>query len=152
MTLKDGNLDALEIQIIKALQKDARRSFKSIARKLNVSEGTIGNRVNRLVEKNILKLEARVNPFGLTNKVCALLGVNLKERSHKDTVSQIEELPQVNAVWVTTGKYDLFLEVLVDSVNDLNDFIFGGGLTRIDNISFTETHLMLYSDSKYFKI
>lgn len=152
MTLMDGNLDDLEIQIIKALQTDARRSFKSIAKDLKVSEGTIGNRVNRLLKKNILKLEARINPFGLSNKVGALLGINLKERSHTETVKQIEKLPQVNAVWVTTGKYDLFLEVLADSINDLNDFIFGGGLSKIENISFTETHIMLHSNTKYFKI
>ncbi|MBT3175481.1 MAG: Lrp/AsnC family transcriptional regulator [Desulfobacula sp.] len=152
MTLTDSNLDDLEIQIIKTLQIDARRSFKSIAKDLDVSEGTIGNRVNRLVKKNILKLEARVNPFGLTNKVAALFGVNLKTRSHTKIVKEIEKLPQVTSVWVTTGKYDLFLEVLVDSINDLNDFIFDGGLSKIENISFTETHIMLHSDTKYFKI
>lgn len=152
MTLIDGNLDDLEIKIIKALQTDARRSFKSIAMDLDVSEGTIGNRVNRLLKKNILKLEARVNPFCLSNKVVALLGINLKTRSHTQTVKEIERLPQVSSVWVTTGKFDLFLEVLVDSINDLNNFIFDGGLSKIKNISFTETHIMLHSDTKYFKI
>ncbi len=152
MTLIDGNLDDLEIKIIKALQTDARRSFKSIAMDLDVSEGTIGNRVNRLLKKNILKLEARINPFGLSNKVVALLGINLKTRSHTQTVKEIERLPQVSSVWVTTGKFDLFLEVLVDSINDLNNFIFDGGLSKIKNISFTETHIMLHSDTKYFKI
>lgn len=152
MTLIDGNLDDIEIQIIKALQVDARRSFKSIAKDLNVSEGTIGNRVNRLLKKDILKLEARINPFLFSNKVSALLGINLKTRSHTETIREIEKLPQVNSVWVTTGKYDLFLEVLVDSVHDLNDFIFGGGLSRIENVSFTETHIMLHSNTKYFKI
>ncbi|MCG8639868.1 MAG: Lrp/AsnC family transcriptional regulator [Desulfobacterales bacterium] len=152
MTLADGNLDELEINIIKALQIDARRSFKSIAKELNVSEGTIGNRVNRLLGKNILKLEARINPFGISNKVGALLGINLKNRSHTETVKEIEKLPQVSAVWVTTGKYDLYLEVLADSINDLNEFIFDGGLGKIENISFTETNIMLHSDTKYFKI
>lgn len=152
MTLMDGNLDELEINIIKALQQNARQSFKSIARELNVSESTIGNRVNRLVHKNILKLEARINPFGLSHKVSALLGVNLYDRSHSKTMEEIEQLPQVSAVWATTGKYDLFVEVLVDSINDLNDFIFAGGLGRINNISFTETHIMLNSNTKYFKI
>lgn len=152
VTLMDGDLDDLEIQIIKALQLDARRSFKSIAKELDVSEGTIRNRVNRLQKRDILKLEARINPFELSNKVIALLGVNLKTRSHKKTLKEIKQLPQVNSVWVTTGKFDLFLEVLTDSINDLNDFIFDKGLGRIENISFTQTHVMLYSDTKYFKL
>ncbi len=152
MALIDDNLDDLEINIIKALQIDARRPYKGIAKDLGVSEGTIGNRVNRLLKKNILKLEARINPFVFSNKVSALLGINLITRSHTETIAEIEKLPEVNSVWVTTGKYDLFLEVLVDSVNDLNNFIFGGGLSKIENISFTETHIMLHSNTKYFKI
>ncbi|WP_022664188.1 Lrp/AsnC family transcriptional regulator [Desulfospira joergensenii] len=152
MTLMDGNLDDLEIKIVQALQKDARKSFKSIAADLDVSEGTISNRVNRLIQKDILRLEARINPFNLTNKVAALLGVNLDRRSHNEAVREIKKLSNVNAVWVTTGKYDIFVEVLADSINDLNDFIFSGGLSKIENITSTETHIMLHSDTKFFKI
>ncbi len=152
MTLQEGNLDELETGIITALQSDARKSFKSIAAELNVSESTISNRVNRLVQNGILKLEARVNPFKLRHKVTALVGLNIRHRSHGTTLKEIEKLPNVNAVWVTTGKYDLFAEVMADSITDLNNFIFGDGLSKIDDITFTETHIMLHSDSKFFKL
>ena len=152
MALSDKRLDQLETKIIHALQKDARRPFKSIAKELDVSEGTIGNRVKRLVNKGILRLEARINPFALSNKVAALVGANLKERSHKETIKQIEALPNVNAVWATTGKYDIFIEVLVDSINELNNFIFESGLDQVKNVASTETHIMLFSNTKYFKI
>ena len=152
MTLADGSLDELETKIILALQEDARRSFKSIAKELNVSEGTISNRVNRLTQNGILKLEARINPFALSNKVAALLGINLKHRTHAKALKAIQALPNVSAVWVTTGKYDIFVEVLVDSINDLNNFLFDHGLSNIEEIEFTETHIMLSSESKFFKI
>ncbi|MEH0019667.1 MAG: Lrp/AsnC ligand binding domain-containing protein [Desulfobacter sp.] len=152
MTLMDGSLDELETNIILALQEDARKSFKSIAKDLNVSEGTISNRVNRLTQQGILKLEARVNPFALTNKVTALLGINLKHRTHAQSLKKIEALPNVNAVWVTTGKYDIFVEVMADSINDLNQFLFDTGLSKIEDIEFTETHIMLHSETKFFKI
>ncbi|WP_022663977.1 AsnC family protein [Desulfospira joergensenii] len=51
MALIDYNLDDIEINIIKALQIDARRPYKSIAKDLGVSEGIIDNRVNRLLKK-----------------------------------------------------------------------------------------------------
>ena len=152
MTLRDGSLDELETKIILALQKDARTPFKSIAKDLGVSEGTISNRVNRLTQQGILKLEARVNPFVLSSKVAALLGINLKHRTHAKAVKAIQALPNVNAVWVTTGKYDIFVEVLADSINDLNDFLFDRGFNNIKEIEFTETHIMLQSETKYFKI
>jgi Lrp/AsnC family transcriptional regulator for asnA, asnC and gidA len=152
MTLADGELDKLEQEIIMELQKDARKSFKSIAAKLNVSESTISNRVNRLIEHDILKLEARVNPFQLKNKVVALIGINLNQRDHEAIIKKIEEIPGVTSVWVTTGKYDLYAEVMVDSINDLNNFIFRKGLGMMDSVSFTETNIMLHSQTKYFKI
>ena len=152
MTLQDGNMDDLENLIVKALQNDARKSFKSIAADLDVSESTISNRVNRLVQNGILKLEARVNPFKLQNKVAALVGMNVRHGSPGETLREIEKLPNVNAVWVTTGKYDLFAEVMADSINDLNEFVFGDGLSRIHDITLTETHIMLHSDTKYFKV
>ena len=152
MTLADGELDKLEQEIIMELQKDARKSFKSIAAKLKVSESTISNRVNRLIEHDILKLEARVNPFQLKNKIVALIGINLKQRDHELIISKIQEIPGVTSVWVTTGKYDLYAEVMVDSINDLNNFIFRKGLGMMDSVSFTETNIMLHSQTKYFKI
>ena len=152
MTLIDGSLDELETQIILALQDDARKSYKSIAKELGVAEGTVSNRVNRLIQQGILKLEARVNPFAMTNKVAAILGINIKRSHHAKAVEDIMALPNVNAVWVTTGKYDIFVEVLADSIKELNVFIFEDGLSNIEGIEATETHIMLHSDSKFFKI
>lgn len=152
MTLVNGSLDELEIQIILALQEDARKSYKSIAKELGVAEGTVSNRVNRLIQQNILKLEARVNPFAMSNKVAAILGINIKRSHHAKAVKEITALSNVNAVWVTTGKYDIFVEVLADSINELNIFIFEKGLSNIEGIESTETHIMLHSDSKFFRI
>jgi len=152
MTLVDGSLDELETQIILALQEDARKSYKSIAKEMGVAEGTVSNRVNRLIQQGILKLQARVNPFAMSNKVAAILGINLKHRQHARAAKEIMALPNVNAVWVTTGKYDIFVEVLADSIKELNVFIFEEGLSNIEGIEATETHIMLDSDSKFFKI
>ena len=99
-------------------------SLKLLPQKLNVSEGTIKNRVTRLKNRGILKLEARVNPFALPNAISALVGVNLKERDHEKKIKEIEKIPAVTAVWNATGRFDLFFEVMVDSLNSLNDILF----------------------------
>nr|WP_320015602.1 Lrp/AsnC family transcriptional regulator [uncultured Desulfobacter sp.] len=152
MTLLDGSLDELEIQIILALQKDARKSYKSIAKELGVAEGTVSNRVNRLIQQGILKLEARVNPFAMSNKVAAIVGINTTRNHHTKAAKEIMALSNVNAVWATTGKYDMFVEVLADSIKELNVFIFEEGLSNIEGIEATETHIILHSESKFFKI
>ena len=90
MTEAIKDIDALDRKIILELQEDARRPYKEIAGKLNVSEGTIKNRVTRLINRGILKLEAKVNPFALPNRISAIIGVNLKERDHAKKIKDIE--------------------------------------------------------------
>ena len=152
MTLPMRELDDLDRGIILELQEDARRSYKNIAAKLKVSEGTVGNRVNRLIQRGVLKLQARVDPFRLPGRLTALIGINLERRQHKQAIQRIESLPHVTAVWSTTGKFDLFVEVMVDSVAQLNDFIFDEGLNRIPSVVSTESFMLIDSNTKYMKL
>lgn len=152
MSSENKNIDALDRKIILSLQQDARRPYKDIAKKLRVSEGTIKNRVTRLINRGILKLEARVNPFALPNRISAVVGVNLKERNHEEKIKEIEKIPGVTSVWNAAGRFDLFFEIMVDSMNSLNEILFGKYIKKIGGISYTETFITLYSNTKYFKL
>ena len=153
MAFSDSSIDALDRGIILELQEDARRPYKEIAAKLSVSESTISNRVNRLLRSGILKLEARVDPFRLTNKIAAVIGIKLERRGHLQAIDEISKLPNVSAVYVATGKYDLFIEVMEDSIADLNEFLFHRSqLSKVKNIEATETFILLSSSTKFFKL
>ncbi len=152
MTAATKDIDALDRKIILELQEDARRPYKDIAGKLNVSEGTIKNRVTRLINRGVLKLEARVNPFALPNHISAIVGVKLKERNHEKKIKEIEKISGVTCAWNATGRFDLFFEIMVDSMNSLNDILFRKDLKKIGGISYTETFVTLYSNTKYFKL
>lgn len=104
------DVDDLDRRIIFELQNDARRSLKRIARGVKVSEGTVRNRVRRMIGEDILKLEARVNPAVLPNKIFALVGLDLEKRSQVDKMRQIEKIPAVTGAWNATGRFDLFFE------------------------------------------
>ncbi|MDA3939417.1 MAG: AsnC family transcriptional regulator [Spirochaetia bacterium] len=152
MNTEKYEIDNLDREIILELQEDARRQFKIIAGKLKVSEGTIKNRVERLINQDILKLEARVNPFALPRRIPAIVGVNLKERNHEEMIKKIEKIPWITSVWNASGRFDLFFEVMVDSLESLNDALFKNDLEKIGGISYTETFIILSSNTKYFKI
>ena len=146
------DIDSLDRKIIWELQEDARRPYKQIACKLKVSEGTVKNRVTRLIKNGGLKLEARVDPFSLPNKIVAVVALTLIERNHEEIMKQIEKLPSVTSVWNATGRYDLFFEVMVDSLNELNDVLFLRDLNNIGGIDKSETFILLSSRTKYFKL
>jgi Lrp/AsnC family transcriptional regulator for asnA, asnC and gidA len=149
-TVKD--LDTLDKEIILELQEDARRPYKDIAIKLDVSEGTVKNRVTRLLSRNVLKLEARVNPFALPHTISALVGVNLKSRNYEETMREIEKIPEITSVWSATGRFDLFFEIMVDSLDSLYRILYRKEFREIESISYTETHVTLSSRTKFFKL
>ncbi len=59
MATAEQHLDDIDKKIILELQEDARRQFKIIAKKLNVSEGTIKNRVTRLKNRGVSKIRGQ---------------------------------------------------------------------------------------------
>lgn len=145
-------IDDLDRKIIIALQADARRPYKDLAKKFKVSEGTIKNRVTRLIDRGILILEARVNPFALGSRITAIVGVNIKDRNHEVKIKEIEQIKGVTSAWNATGRFDIFFEIMVDSLSELNDVLFRKDLNAIGDITYTETFILLHSNTKYFKL
>jgi Lrp/AsnC family transcriptional regulator for asnA, asnC and gidA len=146
------DIDDLDRKIIHELQGDARAPFKDIAKRLRISEGTARNRVIKLINRGVLKLEARVDPFALPHKIPALVGVSLREKDPEQKMREIEKIPRVTSVWNTTGPYDLFFEVMVDSLEELNRVLLGIEPNYVKGISRTETFVILSSGTKFFKL
>ena len=154
--LKQGGnskaIDELDRKVIYELQGDARISFKDVGKRLRISEGTARNRVIKLIDRGVLKLEARVDPFALPHKIPALVGVSLREMDPEQKMREIERIPGVTSVWNTTGPYDLFFEVMVDSLQELNKILFGIDRNYVKGVSRTETFVILSSNTKFFKL
>jgi len=149
---KPKDIDELDRKIIHELQRDARVPFKDVAKRLKVSEGTARNRVIKLMDRGVLKLEARVDPFALPHRIPALVGVSLRERDPEQKMREIEKIPGVTSVWNTTGPYDLFFEVMVDSLEELNRMLLGIDRNYVKGIARTETFVVLSSSTKFFKL
>ena len=145
-------IDDLDKGIILELQQDARRPFSVIAENLNVAEGTVRNRVRRLIDRDVLELKARVNPFALSDKVAAIIGINLAEKIHEQKVKEIEKIPSVTSAWNATGRFDLFFEVMADTLAELNEILFEKDLHTIGGITHSEVFVILSSNTKRFRL
>jgi Lrp/AsnC family transcriptional regulator for asnA, asnC and gidA len=105
-----------------------------------------------LIDKGILVLQARVNPFAFPHKISALVGVRIKGRETEKTLEKIDKIPSVTSIWNATGRYDLFFELMVDSLQELNDILFREVLGKIRGVSYTETFITLSSKTKFYKL
>ncbi|GAB4373267.1 MAG: Lrp/AsnC family transcriptional regulator [Spirochaetales bacterium] len=121
----------------------------TIARALNISEGTVRIRLKKLKDAGILTVRALINPDVLANKQLALVALTVAEsRLLERKAEEIAQLPNVLSVSIISGRYDLIAEVLVDSNKGLVKFL-TEELSAIEGITRSESFLMLKNYNKY---
>lgn len=135
-------MDDLDFKIIRELQENGRRPYKEIAKRLKVSDGTIRLRTKKLIEKGLIKIKALINPFKFEHRICALVGINLERRGHVEKMKQISQLKGVTSVMNATGRYDLFVELFLESQKELMEFLVNE-ISKVDGIQSTETFVFL---------
>ncbi len=117
-------IDEKDIEIIKELRQEGRASYREIAEKLDVSPGTVRNRINELEEEGIIKgYHAVVDWDKLGYEVAAIIGIEIKSRSLDQLTEKLKSIPNVYAVYTTTGQYDLFIGFKCKSMQELDEFV-----------------------------
>jgi Lrp/AsnC family transcriptional regulator for asnA, asnC and gidA len=134
-----SRVDDLDRAIIEALQENGRESFRRIASRLNVSEGTVRARYARLTSEGILQVVAVTNPLGLGFDQ-ALIGV--KTSGPPSVVAdEISRWPEADYVIVTAGRYDLVVEVVTTDRDNLLELT--NRMRALEGVASTETFFYL---------
>ncbi|MEO6490716.1 MAG: Lrp/AsnC family transcriptional regulator [Ferruginibacter sp.] len=137
-------LDKLDFDILSCLQEDGRMSFTVIADKLNVSIGTIRTRFNKLIEDGTVNIIGRVDPDKVGFRCYAHIAVYVRPATLKEKVAQkIAKLPEVSFLAMTSGDYDLEVDVMCRDNNHLVDFV--NHISKIEGVHQTKTTI-------YFKV
>ncbi|WP_031479975.1 Lrp/AsnC family transcriptional regulator [Maridesulfovibrio frigidus] len=141
-------LDDIDRKIIDELQRNGRESYKNIARKLGVSDGTVRLRTERMIKNDYLRITASVNPLYFENSLIALVGVNLEGRANREVMDRISKVSGVQSVINVSGRYDLLVEVFVPSRNAFRQCLVDD-LSNVGGIKSTETFMFLDAVDKW---
>jgi Lrp/AsnC family transcriptional regulator for asnA, asnC and gidA len=118
------NFDKLSRQILVLLQENGRRSFSSIARELDVSEGAVRSRVNHLEKNEDLRFLAVIDPVNVGYKCWAMLGLTISAgASPSDVALEFSKKPQAIWVGVVGGTFDVMVEIWAESPEELQQFL-----------------------------
>ena len=99
-------------------------AYSEIAQLLDVSEGTIRNRVNGLRDSNMLRIVAMADPVATEYTTDAMIGLNVAPgTTPKQVADRLESDPRVVFVLWVAGRYDLLIEVVSDDHEALQDFL-----------------------------
>jgi Lrp/AsnC family transcriptional regulator, regulator for asnA, asnC and gidA len=143
-------LDEIDHQVIEALQKDGRVAFAQIAEQLNVSAGMIRLRYNRLVEQGYLKVVAITNPLRMGFRTMAMIGIRVEGSKLLEVAEKISKLDEVIYMVVSSGRFDIFAEVICRDHEDLLRFI-TEKLSTVDGVRESESfmHLKIIKEVYY---
>ena len=144
----DVELDETDWKIISIL-RESHVPNNAVAKELGLSEGAIRQRLKKLKESGVMVVRGMINPDILANQQVAMIAVNVAESALiEKKAAEIAELDHVQSVNITTGRYDLMVEILVDSNKGLVHFL-TEQLSRVQGVSSTESFLFLKGYRKY---
>ena len=117
-------LDPVDFGIIKILKDNARTPYLNIAKKLNVSESTIRNRVSNLQEKGVIKgFSVVLDPNKLGYGSVAFVGIDVQPEKFLYVAKKLTEFDNVKMVATTTGDHMIMTEIWGEKAAELRNFI-----------------------------
>jgi len=136
-------LDETDHQILDMLIENTRTPFTDIAKKLQISAGTVHVRVKKMEEAEIIigsSLTLDYKKLGYS--FIAYVGVFLLKTSQTQFVlERINEIPYVTVAHVTTGKFNIFCKIRAKDTSHAKDIIYR--IDDIEGVTRTETMISL---------
>lgn len=140
-------MDESDREIIAILQSNGRASNAWIARRIGVSEGTVRRRLKKLIADGVIDIVAVVDAEHLGYDTEALVGVQVDPDKVMEVAANLGELPESNWVAITTGTYDVFMWVTLQSADELGTFL-REKLGVVPGVRRTETFVRLSLQKK----
>lgn len=122
-----GDLDKIDIQILKLLQNNSNLTTKDLANKVNLSTTPVFERIKRLekngyIKKYVAVLDAEKLDKGLTVFCNITLKQHTREIGNK-FVKDIVAIKEVTECYNVSGDYDFLLKVMVKDMKHYQDFV-----------------------------
>jgi DNA-binding Lrp family transcriptional regulator len=135
-------LDDLDVKILRSLNKNARKSFRDIARELGISLSTVSHRVKRLEESGVVKAYVpAIDPQRIGYDLVVIIGVRIARGKLIDVQQRIAKDHRVFGVYDVTGEWDSMILARFRDRNELNDFI--KDVLSLEFVERTTTQLVL---------
>jgi len=126
--MQSGNnqLDPIDRRILNELTLDARIAYSTLAKKLNVSNSLIHQRIKKLEAAEILgKAQYRLQPRRLGYETCAFTQIIISQSKFlKSIVHQLEQIPEIVECVNIAGRYAIMVKIFAYNNTHLRDIVY----------------------------
>jgi Lrp/AsnC family transcriptional regulator for asnA, asnC and gidA len=132
-------VNQLDRQIVNLLMEDGRMGCAEIARRIGgVSERTIRYRLDRLVERRVIRVAAIPNPRILGYGVTADVYLQVEPGAIREVAERLADYECVSYVACSLGDIDVSLQVVGRSNEEIYEFV-TGTLAKVPGVRNTTT-------------
>ncbi len=133
-------IDQLDRKILRIITQNARMPFKEVAEECGVSRAAIHQRVQRLIDMNVITGSGyTVNPQMLGFQICVYIGITLEKGSmYKQVVQELEKIPEIVESQYTLGHYTILIKLYAKNDMHLMELL-NGKIQEIPGVASTET-------------
>jgi Lrp/AsnC family transcriptional regulator for asnA, asnC and gidA len=144
----DVRLDDVSKAIIEHLQEDGRQSYATIAKHVGLSEAAVRQRVQRLLDAEVMQIVAVTDPLQVGFRRQAMIGI----RVDGDLIpvgDALTEMREVSYVVTTAGSFDLLAEVVCEDDDELLELL-TKRIRTLSGVQSTETFVYLKLNKQHY--
>ncbi|MBI5046908.1 Lrp/AsnC family transcriptional regulator [Candidatus Micrarchaeota archaeon] len=142
MKSHEKELDSMDRKILHSLVKNSNRSYRTLAKDLEMSPAAIIERVHRLENDGyITGYGARVDYLKLGFEFMAVVDIAIKGKDLLAVERKISDFPGVAAVYDSTGEHDAIAILMCKSRSDLSSLV--KKIVGTADVSKTNTKIVL---------
>jgi DNA-binding Lrp family transcriptional regulator len=141
-------LDELDARLLRELDEAPRVGVLELSRRLGVARGTAQARLDRLVERGVIKSFApALDPVALGYAVTAFATLEISQGQGQAVLAHLRAIPEVLEVHTITGPGDMLCRVVARSNDDLQQVL--DRVTQYPEIVRTSTVIALSNPIPY---
>jgi Lrp/AsnC family transcriptional regulator for asnA, asnC and gidA len=147
-TSTDVRLDDVSKAIIEQLQEDGRQSYATIAKRVGLSEAAVRQRVQRLLDQEVMQIVAVTDPLQVGFRRQAMIGIRV-DGDLTAVGDALTEMPEVDYVVTTAGSFDLLAEVVCEDDDQLLELL-TKRVRTLPGVQSTETFVYLKLNKQHY--
>ncbi|MGH9262903.1 MAG: Lrp/AsnC family transcriptional regulator [Acidimicrobiales bacterium] len=141
-------IDEIDKAIIRELQLDGRTAYARLGPAVGLSQAAVRQRVQRLIESGVMQVVAVTDPLTLGFGLRAMVGVTV-DGDLRRAAAELAKIDEVAYVVVTSGRFDLLVEVVCRDNEQLLALV-NDGVRAIPGVRTTETFTYLHLEKQTY--
>ena len=144
-------LDNTSYQILTALSKDGRYSYTKLAKELKTKASTISGKVNKMLEDNLISIQAVPNPYRIGYKFQVAIALNVDLRQIDEICNALMDNANISSVAVMYGRFNILVFAEFPDITSLYRLI-REELPKLDGINRLDTFFVSERKKSYEKL